>query len=170
MALAKKSLDYHDLMKSGHLEAWMWPNDRANPIGVCGSCPEMKFKGLNKLTLQLDKYYAPVLYTHSSDLPVLPQNRASFFLKWLCLSVLSRFPKSPANMRISSEKPPSKLVADIAVFLNKGKPDRPLSLSLSLFLPLANQPLQTLFGGQRKRKSSYCGNTVTTSWLNTLVA
>jgi hypothetical protein len=67
--------DYHDILKSGQYQVFMWPNDRANPIGVCGSNLSQKERGQNKLCLDFDCYSAPVAFTDVLSLPPisLPQ-------------------------------------------------------------------------------------------------
>jgi hypothetical protein len=65
--------DYHDILKSGPADYYLWPNDKANPIGVSGSSQAMKEKAANKLKIELEPASLPISYTDIMTIPRMTQ-------------------------------------------------------------------------------------------------
>jgi len=61
--------DFHDVLASGPITTFMWPEEAANPIGFCGSCASTKEKNTHRLKFEFESHAVPVTYTDIMELP-----------------------------------------------------------------------------------------------------
>ena len=62
--------DFHDVLASGPFNTNMWPDEAANPIGYCGSCPATRDKNTYRLKVEFESFSVPVTYSEAAPPPI----------------------------------------------------------------------------------------------------